>query len=242
MSAALALVQVQQGTAEWLAERCGHVTASRIADIMAKTKTGPSASRKNYLAQLVAERLTGDVEAGFTNAAMQWGTETEPLARAAYEIARDAMVDQVGFIRHPRIEWTGASPDGLVGADGLLEIKCPNTATHIDYLFAGEPPSKYIPQMAWQIACTGRAWCDFASYDPRMPEDLRLFVVRYTPTAAYIAELEQEVERFLAEVGATLSKLSTIRERQPKWQRKSMTPWQRSANTTTATATRRGAT
>lgn len=203
-----------QGTPEWLAERCGCVTASRIADILATTKSGPSASRANYAAQLVAERLTGTVEPSFSNAAMQWGTETEPLARAEYEIMTGEMVEQVGFIRHPVLKMAGASPDGLVGSEGLIEIKCPNTATHIDYLLAGKVVAKYIPQMAWQIICTGRKWCDFVSYDPRMPEGLRIFKVRYAPEVEYLKELENKVFEFMDEIDATVSKLQQIQRGQ----------------------------
>lgn len=199
---------MMQGTPEWIERRRGKVTASRVKDILATTKSGPSASRKNYLAQLVAERLSGNVEAGFTSAAMQWGTDNEPLARAAYEIATGNDVDQIDFIDHQKIEMSGASPDGMAGADGLVEIKCPNTATHIEYLLSKDVPKDYIPQMTWQIACSGRKWCDFVSYDPRMPDDLRLFVVRFTPTKEEIADIESKVSAFLAEVQETINKLT----------------------------------
>lgn len=198
---------VEQGSAEWLAMRLGKLTASRMADVLAVTKSGPSASRKNYMAQLVAERMTGQPAESFSNAAMAWGTEHEPLARAEYEMLRDVMVDQVDFVDHPTIEWCGASPDGLVGALGLVEIKCPNTATHIDYLLAGVPPAKYQPQMALQLLCTGREWCDFVSYDPRMPEKHRLFVARYTPELAYLEKVAAEAVRFLDEVSETINQL-----------------------------------
>ncbi len=200
----------QQGTAEWLQERCGHVTASRIADVMATVKSGEAASRTNYRAELVAQRMTGAIEAGYTNAAMQHGTETEPLARAMYELQKSVMVQECGFILHPSIEWSGASPDGLVGTDGLVEIKCPNTATHIDTLIKKLPPTKYLPQMYWQMACTGRAWCDFASFDPRMPEHLQLFVYRVLRDDEKISTYEAEVVKFLKEVQATISQLETI--------------------------------
>lgn len=199
---------IEQGTPEWFAQRAGKVTASRVADVVAKTKTGWGASRANYLAQLVAERLTGNVEPTFTNAAMQWGTDKEPEAREAYEYRTGVFVDQVGMVGHPTIAMTGASPDGLVGSDGLVEIKCPNTATHIDTLLSGKVPAKYVTQMAWQMACTGRAWCDFVSFDPRMPEHMRLFVQRVDRDDTLIAELEREVAAFLAEVAKTVSDLS----------------------------------
>lgn len=198
---------VIQGSPEWFADRCGCVTASRISDIIAKTKTGPSASRVNYLAQLVAERLTGVVEPTFSSGAMQLGTDTEPLARAAYEIRTGEMVDQVGFILHPEIAFAGASPDGLINADGLVEIKCPNTATHIEYLRAGKVVEKYKPQMAWQMASTGRVWCDFVSYDPRLPERMQLFVVRYARDDEYIKGITDEVKKFLAEVDEAIKEL-----------------------------------
>lgn len=201
-----------QGSPEWFAQRSGKATASRIADIIAKTKSGPSASRKNYAAQLVAERLTGTVEQGYTNGAMQWGTEKEPEARAAYAFLHDADVIEAEFIVHPSIADSGASPDGFVGADGLVEIKCPNTATHIETLLGKTVPAKYITQMQWQMSCTGRAWCDFVSFDPRLPDHLALFVRRVPRDDAYIAELEAEVRAFLLEVSATVSALEKYAE------------------------------
>ena len=198
---------IEQGTPEWFAARLGNVTASRVADVIAKTKSGYSASRDNYMAQLICERMTGTVAESFTNAAMQWGTETEPLARAAYESAADVLVDQIGYVPHPIIERAGASPDGLVGAYGLLEIKCPNTATHIDTLLSETVPTKYITQMQWQMACTGRQWCDFVSFDPRLPDGLQLFIKRVERDNLYIATLEIEVTLFLSELDAKIFKL-----------------------------------
>lgn len=200
-----------QGTDEWKQLRAGKLTASRMADVLATTKSGVSASRKNYMAQLVAERLTGAPAESFSNAAMAWGTEMEPAAREAYELLTVTSVEQVPFVDHPSIEWCGASPDGLALDDGLVEIKCPNTATHIDYLLGQKPPAKYIPQMALQLACTGRQWCDFVSYDPRLPEEHRLFVVRYTPEPAYLETIDKEARAFLAEVAETIERLNGIR-------------------------------
>lgn len=197
-----------QGTEAWFERRIGKLTASRMADVLATTKSGPSASRKNYLAQLVAERLTGTRQESFTNAAIEWGVENEPLARAEYEILTDYSVEQVSFVDHPDIEWCGASPDGLVLDSGLVEIKCPNTATHIEYLLAGKPPAKYVPQMLLQLACTGRKWCDFVSYDPRMPDEHRLFVVRFEPKRDEILAVEQAAIEFLAEVEQVIQKLN----------------------------------
>ena len=189
-----------QGDASWFQNRAGKVTASRVADVIAKTKSGYSASRANYLTQLVIERF-GVVNEGFTNAAMQWGTETEPLARIEYEKRNLVSVEQVDFVENKYIQMSGASPDGIVG-DGLLEIKCPNSTTHFEYLLANVVPEKYKPQMAWQMCCTGAKWCDFVSYDPRVPEGLQYFEIRYERDDAYIAMLEDEVMTFLAEVNA----------------------------------------
>jgi putative phage-type endonuclease len=203
-------IDAPQGSEAWLAARVGLVTASRVADIIAKTKSGPSASRAAYLGELVAERLTGvSAESGYTNDDMRRGIELEPRARFAYEVKTGLVVETVGLVLHPELQ-AGASPDGLVGDSGLLEIKCPRTHVHIEYLEAGKPPSKYLPQMAWQCICTGRAWCDFASFDPKMPERLQLFVVRYEPDMGYLRELEAEVRAFIAEVDAKAANLSKL--------------------------------
>ncbi|MCJ8518972.1 putative phage-type endonuclease [Pseudorhizobium tarimense] len=200
--------EIIQGSPEWHALRCGKVTASRVADVVTRTKSGWGASRANYAAELIAERLTGVTAEGFTNAAMQWGTDQEPAARASYEFLHDVTVEQVAFVVHPSIPDAGASPDGLVGESGLVEIKCPNTATHIDTLIKQTVPAKYVTQMMWQMACTGRKWCDFVSYDPRLPEAMQVFVTRIMRDDAVIAELEDEVRKFLAdEVEAKVSAL-----------------------------------
>ena len=199
--------KIEQGSDAWKALRAGKVTASRVADVLSKVKSGESAGRKNYRMDLVAERLTGKPADSFTNSAMQWGTEQEPFARIAYETHKGLFVEQVPFVDHSTIEWFGCSPDGLVGEDGLLEIKAPNTTTHLEYLEDGKPPSRYIPQMMAQMACTGRKWCDFVSFDPRLPDDLQLLVVRLNRDDAYIQEMEAEVKQFLNEVDATFLKL-----------------------------------
>ena len=191
---------IEQGTPEWHQLRLGKVTASRVADIIATTRSGPSASRQNYLIELALQRSTGNIEPSYTNAAMEWGTQTEPQARAAYEVETGNFVDQVAFIDHPTIAWFGCSPDGLVGDDGLIEIKCPNSATHWEYFKAKKPPQKYVIQMQTQLAVTGRKWCDFVSFDPRMPERSQLLVVRVDRDEAFIAELEEKVKQFLSEV------------------------------------------
>ena len=198
---------MEQQTEEWFSARLGKVIASRVADVIAKTKTGYSASRDNYMAQLICERLTGQQGESFTNAAMQHGTETEPLARSAYENSRSLLVKEVGFINHPRIEMSGASPDGLVADDGLVEIKCPNTATHIDTLLSQKVPTKYITQMQWQMLCCQRKWCDFVSFDNRLPENLQLFIQEVEFDPEYCAMLEKEVSQFLAELDSKVAKL-----------------------------------
>lgn len=201
---------MEQGTTEWFEARLGKVTASRVVDVVAMTKSGYSASRANYMAQLVVERITGKVEESYSNAAMAWGTEHEPMARAEYEILRGVMVNEIGFVPHPTIENSGASPDGLVNDKGLIEIKCPNTATHIETLLTREIPKKYICQMFWQMACTGREWCDFVSYDPRMPDHLKLCVINVPRNDKLIGELETEIAKFLKEVDLKVENLINL--------------------------------
>ena len=198
---------MEQRSAEWFAARCGRVTASRVADVIATTRSGYAASRANYMAELVVERLTGLPTEGYTNAAMQWGIDQEPHARAAYSARTGELVEEIGFVPHPTLE-AGASPDGLV-LDGILEIKCPNTATHIEYLLEKTVPTKYFTQIQWQLACTGRAWADFVSYDPRMPSHLSLLVVRVQRDNEEIVKLEREVGIFIAELAA---KVNTLKE------------------------------
>ena len=202
---------IEQRSDAWFEARIGKVTASRVADVIAKTKTGYSATRDNYMAQLVCERLTGQKGESFTNAAMQWGTETEPLARISYEVAQNVLVDEVGFVLHPTIEMAGASPDGLVGDDGLLEIKCPNTATHIETLLSQTVPGKYNTQMQFQMACTGRSWCDFVSFDNRLPAELQLFVKRVPRDNMYIRLMEEEIVKFLNELDIKIAQLMEIK-------------------------------
>lgn len=202
-----------QGSAEWFEARRGFVGASSINDVMAVTKSGgEAATRRNLRARIIAERLTGICVESFTSSAMQWGVDNEPIARANYEVLYGVDVDQVGFILHPEIKMTGASPDGLIGDDGLIEIKCPNTATHIDYLLGGVAPAEYRNQMLWQMECTGRKWCEFVSFDPRMPDDMQLFVVRYMRDDEKIKELRAGVLKFLDEVNEVLEKLQAYRE------------------------------
>jgi putative phage-type endonuclease len=194
--------EMDQRSDEWKQIRLGKVTASRIADATAKTKTGWGASRANYMAELLSERLTGTPREGFTNAAMQWGIDMEPQARRVYEFMEGADVHEVGFAAHPTIEMSGASPDGLVGDLGLVEIKCPDTATHIETLLGSRIDGKYIKQMQWQMACTARSWCDFVSFDPRLPERMQIHVERVYADSAFIAELERDIREFLSELDA----------------------------------------
>lgn len=207
------VIDAPQGTPEWLAARVGRVTASRLSDVLAKGRSGaPSATRAGYMGELIAETLTGESANAFQgNADTERGLELEPFARSLYEQRTGVLVDSVGLVIHPRIERAGASPDGLVGDAGLLEIKAPRIHTHLEYLLGGEPPAKYVPQMAWQCACTERAWVDFVSYCPAMPDELRLFVVRYEPSLAYLREIEGAVVEFLAEMDEKLARVAKLR-------------------------------
>lgn len=193
-----------QGSNEWFAARCGKVTASKIADVMMKPTT---AGYRNYRAQLMCERLTGSVAESFTSTAMQWGTDTEPQAKAAYEFYSGSDVVEVGFVDHPSIKNTGASPDGLVGDDGCVEIKCPNTATHLETLLGGKIPSKYYDQMQWQMRCADRVWCDFVSFDPRLPEAMQLYVRRVDFDTDRVIAIEQAVVDLLVQIDADIAKL-----------------------------------
>jgi putative phage-type endonuclease len=199
--------QIDQRTAAWFEQRLGKVTASKIADVMAKTKSGPSASRKNYMMTLLCQRLTGQVEEGFSSAAMQRGTDLEPIARSAYEVDKGVMVQECGFMPCPMIEMAGASPDGLVGDDGLTEIKCPNTAQHVEFLRTGKIDNGYQLQMMFQMMCTGRKWCDFVSYDDRMPEALQYKCQRLEYSETVAADIHAEVTAFLKELDALESEM-----------------------------------
>lgn len=204
------MMLVAQGGEEWHQLRLGKATASRIADVVARTKTGVSASRETYMAELIAERLTGVQAESYTSAAMQWGTEKEADAKSAYEYLINDVIEPADFIPHPTISMSGASPDGFVGQYGLIEAKCPQTSTHIDTLLRGQVPGKYLTQMLWQMACTGRAWCDFVSFDPRMPEHMQLFVRRIPRDDVKIKQLEKDVVEFLAELDTKLNNLKQL--------------------------------
>lgn len=200
---------VEQGSPEWHALRCGKVTASRIVDVTRKIKSGGySADRANYLAELVLERLTGEPTVGFVSQDMIEGTLREPDARAEYELRKRCEVQQIGFVDHPTIPMSGASADGFVGADGLVEFKCPKAATHLGYLNAGVIPNEYMPQITWNFACNpGRKWCDFVSYHPKFPAAMQLLVVRTPRDDRLIFEAEAAVIAFQKELDVTLAEL-----------------------------------
>jgi putative phage-type endonuclease len=198
---------MEQRTPEWFAERRGKVTASRVGDMLAKTKSGWGAGRHNLMGELIAERLTGKSTEKFTNDAMQWGSDTEADARAAYQFEKAVLVAEAGFVPHPTIEMAGASPDGYVGIDGLIECKCPLTSNHIEILLGQSVPSKYIWQIQMQLACTQRQWCDFVSFDPRLPENMSLFINRVQRDDEAIAYMEKEIAVFLSELEEKLAAL-----------------------------------
>ena len=205
----------EQQTEQWFTDRLGKATASRLADVLAKTKTGYSASRANYMTQLVLERITKTRAESYSNAAMEWGVEQEPFARAAYEAHTGQMVEEVGFIQHPDIEDAGASPDGLVGDDGMVEIKCPSSSTALEcwliHAQGGNPvDAKYYAQMQFQMRCADRSWCDYVVFDPRMPAKAQLFVFRVQRNAEFLKIAEDEVITFLTEVDIKVAALKQI--------------------------------
>lgn len=194
---------MEQRSAEWFAARLGCVTASRVKDVMASGRGGaPSATRKNYMMELLCERLTGQQSGPdlSNKPAVQRGVELEPFACMAYEADKGLMVVETGLVMHPTIAGFGASPDGLVGDDGLLEIKCPNTATHIATMQSERHDPQYEWQMLAQMACTGRAWADFVSYDDRLPEPLQYVCHRFERDFKRIREMESEIKAFLEEL------------------------------------------
>lgn len=199
---------MEQRTTEWLMARLGHCTASRFGDATAVLKSGqPAASAIDYGLELAAERLTGVLTERYVTSAMQWGIDMEADARAAYEYDRCEAVTEAGFIRHPTIKFFGASPDGLVGNDGLIEIKCPTSKRHAEWLHAGTVPDAHKPQMIAQLACTSRKWCDFVSYDPRYPDAVQLFVVRFEPLPEDLEKAEQAAARFIEYVNSIVAKI-----------------------------------
>jgi putative phage-type endonuclease len=203
--------EMEQRTDEWFTARLGKVTASSLHKVLAKTKTGYGADRGNYMTQLVLERVTGTKADFYTNASMQWGIDQEPFARAAYEATKGVMVEEIAFVPHPTIEMSGASPDGLVGDDGMVEIKCPDSKTMLECWLSDNPvESKYMAQMQWQMRCADRNWCDYVVFDPRMPPKAQLFVDRVERDDEWIAATEIEVVKFLAEVDAKVAALKKI--------------------------------
>ncbi|NHB94544.1 lambda exonuclease family protein [Photorhabdus cinerea] len=202
---------MEQKTTEWYKARLGKVTASGVANVMAKTKSGYSASRHNYMAKLICEQLTGKYEEGFKTAAMERGNELEAVAREMYCLNEfDATVSETGFVEHPSIELFGASPDGLVNDNGLLEIKCPNTWTHIETIKTQKPKREYMLQMHAQMMCTGRKWCDFISYDDRLPPNLSYFRMRIDFDDELALEIEKEVTAFISELKDEIQKLTQL--------------------------------
>ena len=200
---------MEQRSEEWFQARLGKVTASRVADVLAKIKSGESASRRNYKIQLVSERLTGEKQETYINQAMQDGIDREFYARERY-VQQFGEVEEVGFVKHPTLE-AGASPDGMVGEDGIIEIKCPMGSTHTETLMTQDVPSRYVPQIQFQLLVTGRKWCDFVSYNPMFPEHLQVFVKRVEADPVYQKELESEVKQFLSEVDNVINKLKEIK-------------------------------
>ena len=201
-------INIEQGSDEWKMARLGHVTASNMADVMSKGKgSGEAIGRYKYKVRLVAERLTQTAAESFSNAAMEWGVEQEQFACIEYESATNQFVDKTGFWLHPEIKFLGVSPDRLVGAEGLIEVKCPNTTTHLGYLFEGKIPTDYYKQIQCQLWVTGRQWCDFVSYDPRLPKRNQLLIVRTERDESLIKEMEAETLKFLDEVESLIIKL-----------------------------------
>ena len=202
---------IEQLSQEWFEARLGKVTASRVSDVLATIKSGEAASRKNYKLQLVTERLTNKKTDSYTNQAMQDGIDREPMAREIYEKLKEVKVEEIGFVQHPEIKMAGASPDGLVGDDGIIEIKCPIETTHTTNLLERKLPSKYKPQVQFQLATTGRKWCDFISYNPNFEPRLQLIVIRVERDDEYIEMLEFEITNFLNEVEEMINQLQGIK-------------------------------
>lgn len=203
---------IEQGTPEWLMARLGKITASKVAEVLAITKNGPSERRTKYLWQLVSERLTGDFTRTYTNDAMLWGIENEPIAREFYEALNDVKVEQVGLYVHPRFDFAAASPDGLVGDDGLIEIKCLTTVNHIRAIYDSQPPKDYLPQVHWQMACTGRQWCDLTLFDPRVPLEMQLHTFRIERNDEEIEKMEDHVLTFNGEIEGIIAKLRSMKK------------------------------
>ena len=207
---------IEQGSEAWKLLKVGKVSASRMADLLAKTKSGASASRAKYMAQLLCERMTGQPTEFFTTAAMQRGTEIEPIARAAYEAENLTSVEQIAWVEHPTIPMAGCSPDGFVGEHGLIEIKCKEIHNHLDSILNDRIDPDHQAQMFWQMCCTGRKWCDYVCFDDRAPEGLQLFVKRLHRDEEKIKQMEDEVRTFLKDLENMIQKLNEIKEKNGK--------------------------
>lgn len=206
----MSLENISQQSDEWKQARIGSLGASVIHEVIAKTKSGYAASRANRMASLLLERLTGKAVDIFQTQAMMQGTEREPEARAAYCFLTDNEVTEVGIFKHPMIAGTHASPDGLVNSDGLVEIKAPQPAAHLETILSQQIPDKYVVQALWQMACTGRKWCDYCSYNPDFPENMRLFIKRIPRDDKRIMEIEFSVRSFLEELEEKLEDLAVL--------------------------------
>jgi len=208
----------EQHSPEWRELRRGNITASRIAELKPLVKGDESQKSKDYKLELLSEILSLRMAEHYVSPAMDWGIQTEPLAREEYELKTGLMVDRIGFVIHPRLPRCGASPDGLVGDDGLVEIKCPNTSTHLQYLISGVVPDKYKPQMYWQMACCERQWCDFVSFDPRLDEKFQLFIARLERDEKDIAKWESLAMDFVADLNSMAGVLQGYEVVRPKSQ------------------------
>jgi putative phage-type endonuclease len=196
----------QENREEWLKQRLGLVTGSAISNVLMDSS---KAGYRNYMAQLVCERLTGEPTETYISPAMQHGIDTEDEARAAYMARNAVIVEEVGFIRHPKLE-AGCSPDGIVGQDGLIEIKCVQPATALDLLESKKVPADHYNQIQWQLAVTGRDWCDYVVYQPKLPERLRLNVMRVVRNQSDILNMTVKVEQFLEELNRKVKKLKEM--------------------------------
>lgn len=199
--------KVEQGSTEWLQLRLGCVSASTVADVMAKGKSGESATRQKLKLRLAAERLTGQVQESFSSPAMDWGREQEQFAAMAYEAERGVFLDKTGWHPHIVIKWLGVSPDRLLGDDGLVEIKCPNSSTMVAWMSDDKIPTEYIKQIQAQLWVTGRRFCDFVAFDPRLPKRRQLWIKRVERDEALITTMEAEVTTFLSEVDQIVKSL-----------------------------------
>ena len=200
-------IHLEQGTDEWKMARLGHVSASNLDAVMAKVKTGEAKTRLDYKIRVATEQITNAIQDSYSNQYMEWGIEQEPFARMAYEARTESFVEKTGFWKHPDIKWFGCSPDGLVGDDGLIEIKCPKSTTHVKYLLDNQLPDDYYWQVHGQMLVTGRKWVDFISFDPRMPEHKQLFIIRVNRDEEVMAQLKVAVIGFLGEVDEMIQRI-----------------------------------